>query len=140
MPAKRILILLLFGTIILPQVTIAQECGPFCPVCSGTGSSTSALVSSGVIILNILYIPQGEEETGVVNLRGGITSWLDLGVGYAVKTEKLLWSVRLQPLQEVESSNYIPSIIIGTGSVQTGASDQSAFIQLSKSWELNGIF
>jgi len=98
------------------------------------------LVSSGVIIPNILYIPQGEEETGVVNLRSGITSWLDVGVGYGVKTEKLLWSIRLQPLQEVESSNYIPSVIIGTGSVQTGKSDQSAFLQLSKSWELNEIF
>ncbi len=85
MPAKKILIVLLFGIIILPQVTIAQECDPFCPVCSGTGSSTSALVSSGVIIPNILYIPQGEEETGVVNLRSGITSWLDVGVGYGVK-------------------------------------------------------
>jgi len=34
MPAKRILILLFFGLIILTQVTIAQGCGPFCPVSS----------------------------------------------------------------------------------------------------------
>jgi len=140
MPAKKIIILLLFGIILLTQVTIAQECGPFCPICSGTGSSTSALVASGVIIPNILYIQQGEEETGVLNLRSGITSWLDVGVGYGLKTEKLLWSVRLQPIQEDESSDFKPSVIIGTGSVQTGRSDQSAFLQLSKSWELNEIF
>ena len=91
-------------------VAKSQECGPFCPVCSGTGSSTSALVSSGVIIPNILYIPQGDEETGVLNLRGGITSWFDLGVGYTIKTEKLIWSIRLQPLNEVESSIFKPSI------------------------------
>ena len=137
---KKMLILSLFFIIILPEVAIVQECGPFCPVCSGTGSSTSALVSRGVIIPNMLYIPQGDEETGVISLRSGVTTWLDLGVGYTIKAEKLIWSVRLQPLNEVESSIYRPSIIVGTGSVQTGRSDQSVFIQLSKSWEINELF
>ena len=137
---NKILTIILLFIIILPGVAIAQVCGPFCPVCSGTGSSTSALVSKGVIIPNILYIPRGDEEKGVISLRGGATSWLDLGVGYTIEAEKLIWSVRLQPLNEVESSIFRPSIIVGTGSVQTGGSDQSVFIQISKSWEINELF
>jgi len=139
MDNKKTIILLIFILILL-KASFAQVCGPFCPVCSGTGSSTSALVSKGVIIPNILYIPQGDEERGVINLRGGITKWLDSGVGYTVKAEKLIWSIRLQLLNETESSNFRPSIIIGTGSVQTGGSDQSLFIQLTKSWEINESF
>jgi hypothetical protein len=119
--------------------SFSQECGPFCPVCSGTGSSTSALVSPGVLIPNFLYIPNGEEETGVLNLRGGVTPWLDAGVGYAIEAEKYLWSFRLQALVEDEAS-LRPSLIIGTGSVQTGKSDQSLFVQVSKSWEFNELF
>jgi len=128
--------LLLFGFI--GQV-VAQECGPGCPVCSGTGSSTGALVSVGTIIPSYLYIPNGEEEKGVFNIRGGVTSWLDVGLGYTVEAEKVIWSARLQPLQESEDS-WRPAIILGTGSVQTGGSDQSLFLQLTKSWEFNETF
>jgi hypothetical protein len=139
MKIKRILIIVLY-ILILPKAAFVQGCGPFCPVCSGTGGSTSALVSKGVIISNILVIPQGEEETGVINLRGGVTSWLDLGVGYTIEADKFLWSIRLQPVCESESSILRPSVIIGTGSVQTGGSDQSLFLQVSKSWEISDIF
>ncbi|MFC1614105.1 hypothetical protein ACFL5K_02290 [Gemmatimonadota bacterium] len=130
---------LIFFIAIFNNILKAQECGPFCPVCSGTGSSTSALVAPGVFIPSILYIPKGEEEKGVVNFRGGITSWLDVGVGYTIEAEKLLWSCRLQALKENEST-LRPTLILGIGSVQTGGSDQSLFLQLSKSWELNEIF
>lgn len=135
---KRFLIVL-YIIIVAKSNLYAQECGPFCPVCSGTGSSTSALVSPGVLIPNFLYIPNGEEETGVINLRGGITDWLDVGIGYTLQAEKTLWSFRVQAIKENESS-FRPSLIFGTGSVQTGKSDQSIFVQLSKSWEFNGLF
>ena len=130
---STIVLLLLAGT------TLAQECGPFCPVCSGTGSSTGALISPGTIIPSFLYIPNGDEEKGVFNVRGGVTSWLDVGIGYTVETEKVLWSARLQVLREKEAG-WRPAVIIGTGSVRIGSSDQSAFVQLTKSWEFNETF
>jgi len=114
----------------------AQQCGPGCPVCSGSGSSTGALLPSGTLISTVMFIPTGEDETGVFNLRAGVTSWLDLGLGYTMKSEKLIWSVRWQPLAEDESS-WRPGIILGTGSVQTGKSDQSIFIQLTKAFEFS---
>ena len=117
----------------------AQGCGPFCPVCSGSGSSTGALVAPGTIIPNILYIPNGEEETGVINFRGGIFSWLDLGLGYTIKEEKPIWSARVQLITEVESG-WRPALMLGTGSVRTGRSDQSLFFQITKAWEFSEWF
>ncbi len=117
----------------------AQLCGPGCPVCSGSGRSTGALLPSGTLISTAMAIPEGEDETGVFNLRAGVNSWLDLGLGYTVKSDKFIWSVRLQPLSEDESS-LRPAVILGTGSVQTGGSDQSAFIQVTKAFELNEAF
>ena len=119
--SSLILIFVLMGT------GWAQQCGPGCPVCSGSGSSTGALVAPATFIPNFLYIPNGEDETGVINLRGGVTSWLDLGIGYTVEAEKLIWSMRLQPVEESESG-WRPSIILGTGSVQTGGNDQSLYL------------
>ena len=130
---------LILFILLLINISSAQECGPFCPVCSGTGSSTGALVSPGVLIPNILYIPNGEEEQAVVNLRGGITSWIDAGIGYAFEEETMLWSLRVLILQE-EESTWQPTLIFGTGSVQMGKSDQSVFVQFSKSWEFNEVF
>lgn len=130
---------LILFILLITNISTAQECGPFCPVCSGTGSSTGALVSPGVFIPNLLYIPNGEEEQAVVNLRGGITSWIDAGIGYALEAETMLWSLRVQALEEDEST-WQPALILGTGSVQMGKSDQSVFVQLSKSWEFNEVF
>jgi hypothetical protein len=117
----------------------AQECGPGCPVCSGSGSSTGALLPSGTLISTGMFIPEGEDETGVFNLRVGVTPWLDLGFGYAVESKKFIWSVRFQPLAEDESS-WRPGIILGSGSVQTGRSDQSVFFQLTKALEFSDKF
>ncbi len=115
----------------------AQECGPSCPVCSG--NSSGALLASNSVIASGLAIPDAEEETAVFNVRYGLFEWIDAGVGYAVETEKLLWSVRTQPIKENES-NWQPGIILGTGSVQIGGSDQSVYCQASKSWELSESF
>ena len=117
----------------------AQQCGPGCPICSGSGRSTGAILPSGTLISTVMSIPKGEDETGVFNFRAGITSWLDLGLGYTVKSKKLIWSIRWQPLSEDESS-LRPGIILGTGSVQTGGSDQSVFIQLTKAFGFGGEF
>ena len=114
----------------------AQQCGPGCPVCSGSGSSTGALLPSGTMVSTIMSIPKGEDETAVLNLRAGVTSWLDVGLGYTVKTKEPIWSVRFQPIAEDESS-WRPAVILGTGSVQTGGSDQSVFIQLTKAFDFS---
>ena len=117
----------------------AQQCGPGCPICSGSGSSTGALLPSGTLISTGMFIPEGEDEIGVLNLRAGVTSWLDLGFGYTVESKKLIWSVRLQLLAEEESS-WRPGVILGTGSVQIGGSDQSVFIQLTKALDFSEKF
>jgi len=117
----------------------AQVCGPGCPVCSGTGAATGALLPSKSFVVTGMSIPNGEDETGVFNFRAGITSWLDAGIGYGVKADKVLWSLRLQPLSEDEST-WRPAIVIGTGSVQTGAADQSLFLQISKAYEVSEQF
>lgn len=116
----------------------AQVCGPGCPVCSGSGQSTGALISPGAFISTAMAIPNGKDETAVLNFRVGVTSWLDIGLGYTVKSDKFIWSVRLEPISEAEKS-WRPAVILGTGSVQTGKSDQSAFIQVTKSFEFSEI-
>jgi len=126
----------LFGAAVFSP---AQVCGPGCPVCSGSGRSTGAILSPGTLISTAIAIPDGEDETAVFNIRAGVTSWLDVGLGYTVKSDKFIWSVRLEPLSENEES-WRPAVIVGTGSVQTGKSDQSAFIQVTKSFEFSEIF
>jgi len=125
-----LLILLLSG------VVIAQECGPSCPVCSGAGTNDGALLSKGSVLLSGLSIPTADEETAVFNTRYGVLGWLDAGIGYAVRTEKVLWNVRVQPVLEQEDG-WKPGIILGSGSVQTGGSDQSVYMQFIKSWEIS---
>ncbi|TKJ40676.1 hypothetical protein CEE37_06855 [candidate division LCP-89 bacterium B3_LCP] len=129
--------LILLLTMFMIDVTQAQECGPSCPVCSG--NSGGALLAPNSVSASGLAIPDAEEETAVFNVRYGLFEWIDAGVGYAVDTEKLLWSVRTQPIKEDES-NWQPGIIIGTGSVQIGGSDQSVYLQASKSWEFSQNF
>jgi len=128
-------IFLLFGFVVNSP---AQVCGPGCPVCSGSGQSTGALISPGTLISTAIAIPGSEDETAVFNIRAGVTSWLDVGLGYTVKSEKFIWSIRLEPISENEES-WRPAVILGTGSVQTGGSDQSAFIQVTKAFEFSEI-
>jgi len=111
----------------------AQQCGPGCPACSG--KSTGDLLPENTVFATGLYIPDGEEETGVFNLRYGLFSWMDAGVGYALDAEELIWSVRVQPIAQ-DREGWRPALIFGTGSVQTGGNDQSAYAQLAKTWEI----
>jgi len=128
-----LLILLFVG------LSSAQECGPSCPVCSGAGGNDGALLPQKSLMISGLSIPTADEETAVLNTRYGILSWLDAGVGYAVETEKVLWSVRIQPVLEQEGG-WKPGVILGSGSVQTGGSDQSIYAQFIKSWEISEVF
>ena len=90
-------------------------------------------------MVSFLSIPTADEERTVFNTKYGILGRLDAGIGYAARTEKVLWSVRVQPLVEQEDS-WRPGVILGSGSVQTGGSDQSVFVQLIKSWEISETF
>ena len=136
---QRFIVLIFITVLVLVINAPAQECGPGCPVCSGSGSSTGALLPSGTLVSTIMSIPNGEDETAVLNLRAGVASWLDVGLGYAAKSNKAIWSVRVQPLAEDESS-WRPAVILGTGSVQTGGSDQSLFLQVTKAFEFSEKF
>jgi hypothetical protein len=115
-------------------VTAAQECGPSCPVCSGAGTNSGALLKQNSMLFSGLTIPTADEERVVLNIRYGFFEWLDAGMGYAIRTEKVLWNVRTQPILEQEDG-IRPGVIFGTGSVQMGGSDQSLYAQLIKSWK-----
>ncbi|UCE19834.1 MAG: hypothetical protein JSV84_05700 [Gemmatimonadota bacterium] len=126
-------VIVLFGLLNCPE---AQECGPSCPVCSGSGDNTGALLTPRTLLATVMYLPTGEEEKGVSNLRYGVVPWLDVGIGYTIEAEKPIWGARIHPISEIEDG-WRPGLILGTGSVQTGGSDQSIFAQLTKSWEFN---
>ena len=125
--------------LIFSGMAVAQECGPGCPVCSGAGANSGALLSQKALLVSGLSIPGADEERAVLNTRYGILSWLDVGLGYAARTEKVLWNVRVQPVLEQEGS-WKPGIILGSGSVQTGGSDQSAYVQFIKSLDISESF
>ncbi len=119
--------------VVLTGPTQAQECGPGCPACSG--KATGDLLSPGTVLGSWLSIPDGEEETSVLKFRSGLVSWMDVGVGYAVDSEEPTWSVRVQPIAQ-ELDGWRPALTLGTGSVQTGGSDQSIYLQVSKTREI----
>jgi hypothetical protein len=127
-----IIALLLYVLASVGTVT-GQECGPGCPVCSG--KAVGDLLPESTVLGTGLYVPNGEEETAVLSLRYGLVSWLDAGMGYAVDTEEIIWSVRVEPLAQ-DAEGWRPGIVLGTGSVQTGGSDQSAYVQVAKTLEV----
>ena len=110
-----------------------QECGPGCPACSG--KATGDLLPPAVVLGSGLFIPDGEEETAVLKLHYGLLSWMDVGIGYALDTEEMIWSARVQPIAQ-DRDGWRPALILGTGSVQTGGSDQSAYVQIAKTLEI----
>ena len=117
--------------------TAEAQCGPGCPACSG--KFIGDLIPPKTLFFSGMYIPRGEEERAVFNLRYGLFSWLDAGIGYAVAAEdgedEIIWSLRVEPIAQ-DPDGWRPGLIFGTGSVQVGGSDQSAFIQLVKTLEL----
>ena len=134
MKTNAILVLAtLFVGLVSTQAARGQQCGPGCPACSG--KAVGDLLSQARISGSSLYIPDGEEETAVFNLRYGLFSWMDAGVGYALDAEEAIWSVRVQPIAQ-DQDGWRPALILATGSVQTGGSDQSGYIQLAKTLEI----
>jgi len=112
---------------------IAQECGPSCPVCSGN-SGSGVVLERNTLLVSGLLIPTGEEERGVISARYGVLKWLDAGVGYTVVTRKPVWSVRARAIEE-RKDGWVPALVVGTGSVQMGGSDQSVYLQASKGFD-----
>ena len=133
---RKILVSITFILSLSNSVT-AQECGPSCPVCSG--STDGSLLASRSFLFTTMNIPNGEEEHSVLNLRYGAFSRFDMGVGYTVKSRKVIWNARFQALKEDEES-WKPGIILGTGSVRTGGSDQSLYLHITESWEFSENF
>jgi hypothetical protein len=129
------ILVLLSLMIVVVQISPAfgQECGPGCPACSG--KATGDLLSPGTFLTSGLFIPDGEEETFVARVGYGVLPWMDVGIGYSVDSEEVTWSLRTQPVAQ-DRDGWRPALIVGTGSVQTGGSDQSAYVQVVKSLEI----
>lgn len=123
----------IFSILVLTADSFGQECGPGCPACSG--KTMGDLQATKSVSGSFLYIPDGEMETAVFNLRYGIVSWLDVGIGYTLDAEETIWGVRLKPFEQGEKW-WSAALLIGTGSVQTGGSDQSGYIIIAKSLEI----
>jgi len=119
--------------VIQTSPALAQECGPGCPACSG--KATGDLLSPGTVFATGLFIPDGEEETFVTKVGYGVFPWMDVGIGYAVDAEEVIWSARVQPVAQ-DREGWRPALVVGTGSVQTGGSDQSVYVQVAKSLEI----
>lgn len=131
---RTISVLLLLAVVMIAgSPAYGQECGPGCPACSG--KATGDLLSPGSVLASGLFIPDAEEETVVTRVGYGVLPWMDIGIGYAVDTEEVIWSARVQPVAQ-DREGWRPGLVVGTGSVQTGGSDQSAYVQLVKSVEI----
>ena len=131
---KKVLITIIF-ILSLSNSLSAQECGPSCPVCSG--STDGSLLALRSFLFTTMSIPGGQEENGVFNLRYGAFSRFDVGAGYTVKSNKVIWNARFQVVLE---ESWKPGIILGTGSVRTGKSDRSLYLHMTKSWEFSESF
>ena len=125
------------GMFFISSKVYSQECGPNCPACSG--GSSGGIIAKNNLVVSVLGIPASDDEYAVANLRYGVFNWMDVGVGYAFKAKNPIWSVRIKPLSENEDKWY-PGIIIGTGSVRTGGSDQSVYGMLTKTVEFSEKF
>jgi len=123
--------------ILLSSIVSAQECGPMCPVCSG--SSDGSLLDAQSFLFTTTNIPGGKEEKSVLNVRYGVFPRFDVGAGYTVKSDKVIWNARFEAFRE-DGDSWIPGFILGSGSVRTGSSDQSLYLHVTKSWEFSEDF
>jgi len=134
---KRNLLITLTLFLITNSFILAQGCGPNCPACSGTTDGN--LTPTKSISFQGLYIPTGEEEFGVLGVKYGAFDWLDLGIAYTFKSEKIIWNARLQAIKQ-NDSNWQPSVVLGTGSIRTDGTDQSIYLNIIKSKEFSENF
>lgn len=133
---KRLLItfLLFIG---IQLYALAQGCGPNCPVCSG--SANGNITNYQTLSLSALYIPSGEDETGVMTMRYGAFDWLDVGIGYTFKNKDIIWNARIKAINQDEDG-WKPALILGTGSIRADGNDQSIYMSLLKSKEFSEGF
>ncbi len=130
---------LLIGAITVLTLTtlnasgLMAQCGPGCPAC--TGGVTDSILDPNTILGSVMNIPDGEEETTILNFSGTVTPWLELGLGYAVDGERVIWNARARLFDE-QAESWKPSLVLGTGSVEAGGSDQSGYIQLFKNIDI----
>lgn len=134
---RKVLSILIVLTAIAFSEVRGQGCGPNCPACSGI--LDGSLLAPKTLSVQGLYMPTAEDETGIVNLRYGFFNWFDAGLGYAVKAEKIIWNARVQPLKQDEDG-WRPGLVLGTGSIRTGSSDQSLYMNFLKSIEFSENF
>jgi len=126
-----IVLTIILSVMSINLLAVGQECGPNCPLCSGSGLNSEALLSKGTIMGSLLVAPGGE-ETIIPAVKFALHKRIDLGIGYINKSNIIIWNTRF--LISEESEKY-PGIIIGSGSVRTGGSDQSVFITATKNLE-----
>lgn len=129
--------IIIAGVFFISNKSYAQECGPNCPACSG--GSSGGLIAKNNLVISALGMPTSDDEYAVANVRYGVFNWLDVGVGYAFKAKKPIWSLRVQPLAE-KGGKWYPGLIVGTGSVRTGGNDQSVYGMLTKTVEFSDKF
>ena len=110
-----------------------QACGPACPVCSG--KAVGDLLPPATVFGSALYIPDGEAETAVFNLRYGLFSWMDAGHRLRGRCGggHLECSGCTDCTRCGESASGAHP---GDGSVQARGADQSAFGILAKTMEI----
>jgi len=125
------------GMFFISSKAYSQECGPNCPACSG--GSSGGIIAKNNLLVSALAMPTSDDEYAVANIRYGVLNWMDAGVGYAFKAKDPIWSLRIQPLAENEDKWY-PGVIVGTGSVRTGGSDQSVYGMITKTVEFSESF
>ncbi len=109
------------------------QCGPGCPACSG--GINESILDPNTIKGAVMYIPDGEEETAILNFSGTVAPWLELGLGYSLDKEKVIWNAKARLVDE-QVGAWGPALVVGTGSVEAGGSDQSGYIQLFKNIDL----
>ena len=118
---------------VLSTSDAVAQCGPGCPACSG--GTNESMLDPYAIKGTFMVIPDGEEETAIFNVSSTVMPWLELGIGYAMDAERAIWNVKVQVLKE-QAGPLQPGVVVGTGSVETGGSDQSGFLQLFKNLDL----
>ncbi|MFC1540276.1 hypothetical protein ACFL41_02150, partial [Gemmatimonadota bacterium] len=109
----------------------AQECGPNCPICSGSVFSTETMLSTSTILTRALVFPDGEESF-VAGVKYAFSPRLDVGVTYLGTSSSVIFNARTLLLQEGE---YRPGLVAGVGTLQADAAEYAAFISATKNLE-----
>lgn len=128
-----LLVSILIASATFIPVASAQDCGPNCPICSGSGFNTETMLTSRTVFTNVLVFPDAE-ETLVAGVKLAVSRRFDIGLGYLSKSRDIIWNARALLLLE---EDWKPAVIAGIGSVRADASDQSVFITASRNLESN---